>query len=41
LNTSLYKQLVSNLKTRMDNWDESAFLEYSDIIKLAKKYNIK
>lgn len=41
LNTYFYKNIVLKLKQKMDNWDDNAFLEYSDIIKLAKKHNIK
>ena len=41
LNTYFYKNIVSELKQKMNNWDDNAFLEYSNIIKVAKKYNIK
>jgi glutamyl-tRNA reductase len=41
LNTYFYKNIVSELKQKMEEGDDNAFLEYSDIIKLAKKHNIK
>ncbi len=41
LNTYYYKNIVSDLKQKMNSWDDSAFLEYSKIIKIAKENNIK
>jgi len=41
LNTYYYKNIVSELKQKMKSWDDSAFVEYSKIIKIAKENNIK
>jgi len=41
LNTYFYKNIVSELKIKMNSWDDNAFLEYSKIIKIAKEHNIK
>ena len=41
LNTYFYKNMVSDLKQKMSSWDDNAFLEYSNIIKIAKQNNIK
>jgi len=41
LNVSIYKKLVTELKEKMNSWDEKYFIEYSNTVKLAKKHNIK
>ncbi len=41
LNTYFYKNIVTDLKSKMNSWDDKAFLEYSKIVKIAKEYNIK
>ncbi len=41
LNKFYYKNIVSELKQKMELGDDLAFLKYSKIIKKAKKFNIK
>ncbi len=41
INSDSFKKEAEALKEKMNSWDEKAFLEYSKIISLAKKYNIK
>jgi len=41
LNKWHYKNLSANIKEKMNSWDEEAFAGYSELLKTAKKYNIK
>lgn len=41
INIDSYKKLVEKLKTQMDSWDDNAFLQYSEIVRKAKKFGIK
>jgi len=41
INTGNYKNIVLDLKNKMENWDVDAFKRYSETISLAKKHWIK
>ena len=41
INLENYRKIVSDLKQKMLDWDENAFIKYSEIIKKAKEYNLK
>jgi len=41
LNTELYKKQVAQLQQSMSQWDDSAFIEYNNLVKLAKENGIK
>lgn len=41
INRDSYKKLLQTLKEKINSWDHQALEEYSKILALAKKYNIK
>jgi len=41
INIESYKKITEKLKEKMSEWDDNAFLQYTEIIKTAKKYGIK
>ncbi len=41
INLESYKKITEKLKEKMNSWDNNAFLQYTEIIKTAKKYGIK
>jgi len=41
INIESYKKITEKLKEKMSQWDDNAFLQYTEIIKTAKKYGIK
>jgi len=41
INIESYKKITEKLKEKMSKWDDDAFLQYTEIIKIAKKYGIK
>jgi hypothetical protein len=41
INLDSYKKLTEKLKEKMNNWDDNAFLQYTELVKIAKKYWIK
>jgi len=41
INLESYKKITEKLKEEMNKWDDDAFLQYTEIIKTAKKYGIK
>lgn len=41
LNREIYKKQVENLKNKISAWDSQALLDYSEIMKKAKKHGIK
>ena len=41
INIESYKKITEKLKEKMSKWDDNAFLQYTEIIKIAKKYGIK
>ena len=41
INIESYKKITEMLKEKMNKWDDNAFLQYTEIVKTAKKYNLK
>jgi len=41
INKEIYKNTLSNLKAKMNDWDDNALIEYTQMLQLAKKHNLK
>ena len=41
INKEIYKNNLETLKAKMNAWDDNALLEYSQMLQLAKKHNLK
>lgn len=41
INKEVYKNNIETLKAKMNSWDDNALLEYTQMLQLAKKHNIK
>ncbi len=41
INKEVYKNNLETLKAKMNSWDDNALLEYTQILQLAKKHNLK
>jgi len=41
INKEIYKKTLLNLKEKMNAWDNDSLIEYTQVLQLGKKYNLK
>jgi hypothetical protein len=41
INKEIYKNTLVTLKAKMNTWDNDALIEYTQMLQLAKKHNLK